>query len=278
MAYRRRAKFVLVKDAKSKQARLGFRQAHSHQVIDIERCPILIEPLNAAYQALRFDLLPQASRQEKEIKLLATEQGIWLNQHSTSGLQDAPHYQIDELTLQFEPTGFIQVNGQINQALIQTALNWLQPNNNQQILDLFCGIGNFSLPLARHAKQVVGVDLDPQAIAYARTNAQHNQLPHASFYTADLFQPIEQQPWWQQHYDITLLDPGRQGAQQICEQLGKHSAPVLLYISCNSSTLIRDLKILEQQGYRLKKAAIFDMFPHTSHYESMVLLERKATA
>lgn len=274
-AYRRRAKFVLVKDAKTKQACLGFRQAHSHAVIDIASCPILAAPLNQAYQTLRFDLLSQASRQAKEIKLLATEQGVWLNDHSTSGINEAPHYLIDDLTLQFEPTGFIQVNARINEALVQTALNWLQPNDTQRVLDLFCGIGNFSLPLARRVKQVVGVDLDPQAIAHARANAQRNQLPHATFHNADLFQPIEQQPWWQQSYDIILLDPGRQGAQQICEQLSKHAAPTLLYISCNSSTLIRDLKHLQQHGYRLKKATLFDMFPHTSHYESMVLLERK---
>lgn len=276
-AYRRRAKFVLVKDPKTKQTRLGFRQIHSHQVIDIESCPILIPPLNQAYQTLRFDLCPQASRQAKEYKLLATDQGVWLNNEAINHTTQQPSYTIDGLQLHFEPTGFIQVNESVNLDLIHTAIEWLSPQHNGHLLDLFCGIGNFSLPLATKFKQVTGVDLDATAIAFAERNAKTNNLDNTDFFSADLFQPFDHQAWWQQTYDAILLDPGRQGAQYVCQQLSQQTN-TLLYVSCNSSTLIRDLKILEQHGFRLKKAAVFDMFPHTSHYESMVLLQRKATA
>jgi 23S rRNA (uracil1939-C5)-methyltransferase len=153
-------------------------------------------------------------------------------------------------------------------------LKWLNLQSTDSVLDLFCGVGNFSLPLAQIAAQVTGVEGNAEAVKLAQQNAQFNQLANTTFVTHDLFTENQHQAWWKKDYQAIVLDPGRLGAKRVCEQLGELQADKILYISCHSDTLIRDLKALEQQHYQLKRIQLFDMFPQTHHYETMALLER----
>lgn len=281
--YRRRARLFLIKQAAQpkgveKQVKLGFKEFNSEQVIDIENCPILTPSLQQAIQIHRFDLLPLASRQAREIHLSEAQQGVWLNSsvyqatpESTQG--ERPFYSLNNLKIQFDPTGFIQVNAAVNQLLVEQALSWLELSPNLTLLDLFCGIGNFSLPAAKMARHVTGVEGNDAAIQIADSNAELNKLDNLTFHQADLFKDINHQAWWLS-YDAVLLDPGRLGAKNLCQKIGELNAQRIVYVSCQSDTLIRDLQAIEQQGYRIKRIQLFDMFPNTSHIETLVLMEK----
>lgn len=177
------------------------------------------------------------------------------------------------LTLQFAPNSFTQVNSELNRRMVDQALALLDPQPHDCLLDLFCGIGNFTLPMATRAGQVIGVEGSAQAIAQAQANARANHLPHCEFYQADLTRPDPAAPWLNKPYHKILLDPPRTGAAEIIPYL----PPVqrLVYISCYPATLARDAHILvHQYGYRLAQLGIMDMFPHTAHVESMALFVR----
>ncbi|MCX7109924.1 MAG: 23S rRNA (uracil(1939)-C(5))-methyltransferase RlmD [Proteobacteria bacterium] len=174
----------------------------------------------------------------------------------------------------FQPTDFTQVNVAINRKMVNRVLEALNPQAGDEILDLFCGIGNFTLPLARKATQVIGVEGGAEAVARARQNALDNGLDNVAFHVADLTQPQDSSPWANRRYDKVLLDPSRAGAMEILAYAGKWSASRIVYVSCNPSTLARDAGILVNgQGYRLVKAGVMDMFPNTTHVESIALFE-----
>lgn len=281
--YRRRARLFLVKQASQpkgldKQAKLGFRELNSEQVVDIENCPVLTPALQKTMQSIRFELLPLASRQSKEIHLNEAKQGIWVDssvykQSPDSAKNQPPYYSLRDLKIQFDPAGFIQVNSAVNESLVEQALSWLALSQDSSLLDLFCGVGNFSLPAAKMADQVVGVEGNNEAVELAKSNASLNKLNNLTFHQADLFEKPDHQAWWSD-YDAVLLDPGRLGAKTLCQNIGELNAQRIVYVSCQSDTLIRDLQVIEQQGYRLKRIQLFDMFPNTSHIESLVLMEK----
>lgn len=275
--YRRRARLFLSKDSKTKQPLLGFRKSRSNQVVDIEQCPILTAELNQTLSKARFTLLPLATRQTKELQLADAENGIWLSMEDYNAQPDShpPYYTLDNLRLHFDPKGFIQVNSAVNVLLVEQALSWLKLSKKDNLLDLFCGNGNFSIGASKQAGLVVGVEGAASALKHAQYNAQYNDCPNLEFIQADLFQDCRHQAWWSKKYTSIILDPGRMGAKLVCENLSTLAADQILYISCQSDTLIRDLKILEQQNYRLVKCQLFDMFPHTQHFETMVLLHKK---
>ncbi len=185
-------------------------------------------------------------------------------------------YQLSDyqLKLYFEPHQFTQINPYINRKMIQQAIKLLQPEKNDIILDLFCGIGNFTLPFSQFSKHIVGVEGSQSAIEMARYNARQNHISNAEFFCADLTKRFEIQPWAKYSYNKIILDPPRSGAEEIVSQITRWRADSILYISCNPATLARDTKILIEQGYVLKKAGVMDMFPHTSHVEAMALLTR----
>ncbi|UQB42609.1 TRAM domain-containing protein [Thiomicrospira microaerophila] len=275
--YRRRARLFLTKDSKTKQPLLGFRKARSNQVIDIEQCPILTPELNQAFSKARFNLLPLATRQTKELQLAKAENGVWLTMEGyyEQPASQQPYYTVNNLRLHFDPNGFIQVNEAVNNLLVEQALSWLKLSKKDCLLDLFCGNGNFSIAASKQAGLVVGVEGAASALKHAQNNAQYNNCPNLEFFQADLFQDCQHQAWWNKKYNSIILDPGRMGAKLVCEHLSMLAADQILYISCQSDTLIRDLKLLEQQNYRLVKCQLFDMFPHTQHFETMVLLHKK---
>lgn len=182
-----------------------------------------------------------------------------------------PEYGID---MAFFPTDFTQVNMAINRKLIQKAIELLDLAPDETVLDLFCGLGNFTLPLAKYCKKVVGVEGCEAMVKRGYENASRNQINNVEFHKADLFEAIEQATWCKPHYQKLLLDPPRTGAQTLVEHIKQIDPNRIVYVSCNPATLARDAKILTEQGYRLHSAGIIDMFPHTSHVESIAVFDK----
>lgn len=178
--------------------------------------------------------------------------------------------EIKPLRLQFEPQGFIQVNGRLNQMMVAQALSWLDIQPQDRVLDLFCGIGNFTLPIAQRAASVVGVEGVVQLVEQGQNNAQHNGLCNVQFYHANLADNSDKR-WLAEGFDKILLDPARAGAQEIMPEIVKLAAKRVVYVSCNPVTLARDSKILLDSGYSLAELRMLDMFPQTGHLESMAL-------
>jgi len=188
-------------------------------------------------------------------------------------------YTVDggRVTLEFGPADFIQVNRDINVAMIEAAMNLLQPSATDRVLDLFCGLGNFTLPIARRAGRVVGVEGDRTLVAKARANADRNFIGNAEFHPDNLFEPAGFGPWASGPYDLVLLDPPRAGALAIMERMAQWAPKRVVYISCHPGSLARDAGILiETKGFQLVGAGVMDMFPHTTHVESIAVFERGA--
>lgn len=185
-------------------------------------------------------------------------------------------YRLDafDVTLQFHPMDFTQVNADINRNMIEQALDWLDPQDDERVLDLFCGLGNFTLPLARRSGEVVGVEGDDAMVVRGRENAGLNGLDNIRFHGANLQGDFTGEAWAAEGFDKILIDPPRSGAQEVCEYLTAFGARRIVYVSCNPATLARDAGVLVEKGYRLVKAGVMDMFPHTTHVESMALFER----
>jgi len=188
-------------------------------------------------------------------------------------------YAVDggRVTLEFGPVDFIQVNREVNVAMISKAVELLEPTETDTVLDLFCGLGNFTVSLGRRCSRVVGVEGDAELVAKARANAARNGVSNADFHVENLFEPSRFGAWAQNSYDLVLLDPPRAGAAEILERMPHWRPRRLVYISCHPGSLARDAGILVgAQGYRLIGAGVMDMFPHTTHVESIAVFERGA--
>lgn len=187
------------------------------------------------------------------------------------------HYALPrfDLELEFAPTDFIQVNGAINAALVERAVELLEPDAGSSVLDLYCGLGNFTLALARRAGRVVGVEGDAQLIARARHNARRNGIGNVEFQVGNLaVPPGDGTPWLASGYTHVLLDPPRVGAQEMLPTVARFSPRRVLYISCHPGSLARDIGMLvHDHGFVLRAAGVLDMFPHTAHVESIAVLE-----
>lgn len=180
------------------------------------------------------------------------------------------------LEMRFHPNDFTQINEEMNQRMIEQALKLLNLKKTDRVLDLFCGIGNFTLAMATEAYSVVGVEGSEKAVERAKENALHNQLNNTEFHVADLSQDCSNMPWHKQKYDKILLDPSRAGAENIIASLDRLEADTLVYVSCNPATLSRDAGLLVNQlGYDLESVGIINMFPHTAHIESMALFKKR---
>ena len=188
-----------------------------------------------------------------------------------------PTYALPDLGLEFKfkPAMFTQVNYEINRQMINRVLEILNLNENDSVLDLFCGLGNFTLPMAKFAGSVVGVEGDQPLVNHARENARHNGISNVEFYAADLSKDLSDQPWANRKYNKIMLDPSRAGASEVLQHFKKWQPKQIVYVSCNPSTLARDAGILVNElGYKLVKAGVMDMFPQTGHVESMALFEK----
>lgn len=179
-----------------------------------------------------------------------------------------------DLELRFLPTDFVQVNAGLNRTMVARAIELMQPAPGHRILDLFAGLGNFSLPLARSGAQVVMVEGAEALVERGRANAERNGL-EVEAHVANLFADWETLAWAREPYDGLLLDPPRAGAREVVERLDRIAPGRIVYVSCHPGTLARDAGILvRDQGYRLRGAGVMDMFPHTGHVESIALFER----
>ncbi len=191
------------------------------------------------------------------------------------GQAEPLHYDLPEydVSLRFRPTDFIQANGALNQRLVHQALDLLDLKAGDQALDLFCGLGNFSLPLARRTRQALGIEVGAALVAGARRNAERNGLVNAEFRQADLYATAAMAaPWGDFAFNKLLLDPPRDGAMEVIKRLPAPGAERIVYVSCYPATLARDAQhLVRVHGYRFAAAGVIDMFPHTSHVESMAL-------
>jgi 23S rRNA (uracil1939-C5)-methyltransferase len=305
--YRRRTRIAVRWDAKRKQLDVGFRAAASQDIITLQECPVLVESLQRIARALP-GLLQGLARPERigHVELFSGSCDLLLLRH-TAAMAEAdvqalrefcraqqvqlwwqgegepqadqadvtPGYALPDfaLELQWHPGDFVQVNPVINQRMISQALDWLAPQADERVLDLFCGLGNFALPLAQRAREVLAVEAVPAMLERARLNARGNGLDNLRFVQADLGQPLPAGPGFR-GFAAALLDPPRDGALALVQQLGELGLQRLVYVSCNPATLARDAAELVRQGYRLRRAGILDMFPQTAHVEAMALFER----
>ena len=217
----------------------------------------------AAAHAVRFYLQPKGL---DSIRALDTRAG---------GLEplrySLPKFGIE---LEFSPTDFVQINGPVNEAMVARALQLLDLSADSTVLDLYCGLGNFTLALAKVAGSVVGVEGDRMLVERARHNAARNAISNAQFHTADLSKPLPPEaPWVRGPYSHVLLDPPRAGAREMLPTVAALSPRSIVYISCHPGSLARDVGILvHEHGFHLQAAGVLDMFPHTGHVESIAVL------
>ena len=310
--YRRKARLGVKEVVRKGKVLVGFRERGSSFVADLSRCHVLhprVGELLPALSALVGSLsisqrLPQiemAMDDEQCVLILRILEPLsGQDEHRLSAFQaehDIVFYlqpggpdsvtplgdEVDlryrlpayAISLHFEPADFTQVNSDINRKMIERAMTLLDPQWKDRVLDLFCGIGNFTLPIARYCAQVVGVEADPGLVARARGNAERNGLSNSLFYTADLYAELTSEPWMQQRFDKALLDPPRSGALPVLALLPKLGIRRIVYVSCSPGTLARDAgELVGKHGYRLSRAGVMDMFPHTAHVESIALFER----
>jgi 23S rRNA (uracil1939-C5)-methyltransferase len=187
------------------------------------------------------------------------------------------YYALDDhdLRIEFQPGDFTQVNNDINRQMIKRAIEFLQLDNDDSVLDLFSGLGNFTLPIARQCARVTGVEGSLVMVNKARANARLNGIDNASFHYADLYSDeVKDTQWVKQPYNKILLDPPRSGAAGILDYLKRMKAERIVYVSCHPATLARDAGVLVNElGYKLTHAGVMDMFPHTAHVESLAVFE-----
>ena len=314
--YRHRARLTVRNVLKKGTVLVGFHEKRSSFVADMTSCEVLprrisdlLLPLRELVGSLSIrarlpqielaltetaDVLvlrilePLLPEDEAALRAFADRHGVvfWL-QPGGPGTEYAfhppragkPYYTLPEFGVQirFMPTDFTQVNHAINQVLVRRALALLDPQPGERIADLFCGLGNFTLPIARSGAQVTGIEGSAGLIERAQQNAQRNGLgANTRFLTLDLFK-IDAAAWAALGtFDKLLIDPPRDGAMELVKLIGADGPRRIVYVSCNPATLARDAEVLTAvHGYRLCAAGIINMFPHTAHVESMALFERE---
>ena len=296
--------------------RVGFRERSSSHLIDMSSCEVLPPHVSALLPALREligglsipDRIPQIelaigdddvtvlvfrhleALNAGDIKRLvafsdAHAVQVWLQPKGPESIRrlhpkEAPglSYSLPEfdVKLLFRPTDFTQVNVLTNQLLMRRAMQLLDPQRGERIADLFCGLGNFSLPIARSGARVVGIEGSDSLVARALENARANGLEaNSEFHAANLFEVTPDSFAALGHFDRMLIDPPRDGAIAVVKALGEGAPRRIVYVSCNPATLARDAAVLvREQGYALRGAGIANLFPQTSHVESIALFER----
>jgi 23S rRNA (uracil1939-C5)-methyltransferase len=180
-----------------------------------------------------------------------------------------------DLEFLFHPLDFTQINLEINRLMVDQAVDLLELTPDDSVLDLFCGIGNFTLPMARRAKEVIGVEGAVEMTLRATSNAEHNQITNTQFFAANLMDPPANAAWINRSYDKILIDPPRAGAIEMLGYIAALNAKRIVYVSCNPATLARDAgELVHRHGYQLQKVGIMNMFPHTSHIEAMAVFDK----
>ena len=315
--YRRKARIGVRYLPSKDQLVVGFRENQSNKLTPIDRCMILdrefgsvtrlkqlLQGLNGKADIGHIEL----AMGDQDIALLVREtaklsaddvnqlreftlQKGWQLYLQPAGKEtlsriDAPeasarlHYGLDDFDVKFgfNPLDFTQVNSSINPQMVRLACDLLQLQQGERVLDLFCGLGNFSLPLARRvgaSGQVIAVEGSDEMVRRGAENAKNNGIAQISFYSQDLTKDFSHHTWANQGFDALLIDPPRAGAEEVMHYIPQFGAKRIVYVSCNPATLARDAGLLVQQGYRLTQAGVMDMFTHTGHVESIALFEKE---
>ena len=312
--YRRKGRFSVRRVNKKDKTLVGFREQDPRFVADLGQCHTVIPQIGMKIQALAalVDGL-HAREQIPQIEFIAGDDAIALTVRHLAPLEEADRaalaafgrehgfaiflqpkgpdsvHPLDgqapalsfrlpqwDVELAFEPLDFIQVNAGLNQKMIARALELLDARAGERVRDLFCGLGNFTLPLARRCAQVVGVEGEAALVQRAHENARRNGIDNADFHAADLTADLRDQPWLREGFDALLLDPPRTGADATIPQLPLAGIGRIVYVSCHPGSLARDAGLLvREHGYRLVAAGVMDMFPHTAHVESIALFEKR---
>ncbi len=313
--YRRRARLAVKDVPGKGRVLVGFRERHAPFITDMQRCEVISKPVDDLIGPLsEFIGQLSISARLPQIEVAVAENAvalvfrvldpptdtdmdcfrafgerhdvrIWLQPGGLDSLQLAwPEsdpgpltYALPEFDIEiaFEPIDFVQVNADINRHMVHRAIELLAPGPKDRVLDLYCGIGNFSLPLARKAGDVLGIEGEPTLVARGNANAKRNGLSNVSFRCADLSAIDGRQRWMREHWDRVLLDPARSGAAEMVAQMRKIDPERIVYVSCHPGTLARDAgTLVNELGYTLESAGIIDMFPHTAHAESIAVFSK----
>jgi 23S rRNA (uracil1939-C5)-methyltransferase len=311
--YRRKGRLSVKFVEKKGRVLVGFRETNGRYVADIAQCEVLhpavgtrigaigalIESLDAKREIPQIEiaagddlvalifrhLKPLSEHDTQSLTAFAEAHGLAIYLQPGGLDSVAPLWPLDarlsfrlpayDVELEFRPLDFVQVNAGMNRRMIDHALQLLDPQPADRVLDLFCGLGNFTLPLARRARQVTGVEGDAGLVRRAQENAQRNKVENATFYSADLAADQRAAPWAKAGCDLLLLDPPRSGAAEILEYLPRKEVRRVVYVSCHPGSLARDAATLvHRHGFELRSAGVMDMFPHTAHVESIALFER----
>ena len=301
--YRRKARIGVQYDKRGMPI-IGFRQRESSHLTEIKSCPVLVVAFANIFTELKM-LLPTLSGNNAvgHIEVIAANENIvvvrqlvkctaqdkerWLdfaNKNNwlvyfddgkliTALAADKPLFYslTDTINIEFSVNNFIQVNHGVNKQMVEQAQAWLALNDQDTVLDLFCGLGNFSLPIAQQVSHVVGIEGIQAMVDKAQENAQHNGITNCQFHQADLNNDWQDHLWAKQKYTKVLLDPARAGAYQALTQLLRFNIEKVLYVSCDPASLARDSKLLIDHGYKIEKIALMDMFSQTKHVETMVM-------
>ncbi|MFT7129147.1 MAG: 23S rRNA (uracil1939-C5)-methyltransferase [Gammaproteobacteria bacterium] len=304
--YRHRARLSV--EANSSKCVIGFKGSKSNKLVDITACEILLPRLNSIIPDLRKTISNLVGRSKiLEVLILedsnaqlfvqmrtgrnllaidltklidfSAKSGVLvecnnLPDNSTywkSGLESPTSILPDEgITFNHTLTDFTQINPSVNGKMLKQACQWLDLSTKDHVLDLFCGIGNFSLPIAKRVNHVHGYEISAYMVEKAEGNAIINELKNTSFSVADLF---SHKLDFDSRVNKVILDPPRIGAEHVCTQLARTRMTTILYVSCNPASFFRDAKILTDGGYRLVKLGTVDMFPQTEHIELMGLFQ-----
>ncbi len=312
--YRRRARLGARWVPQKNRTLVGFRERSNSKLADISRCEVLREPLSSLIEPLSM-LLGSLSVRDRvpQVEAAVADNVTALVIRILDDLTEADHvalhafrvqhgvqiylqregydsikplhaetvqpliYALPQFKLEFEflPNDFIQVNGALNEQMVALALQLLAVEPQDEVLDLFCGLGNFSLPLAQQAARVLGIEGEATLVERARDNARRNGLSNVEFMVANLFEEHADSPFARRKFNKVLLDPPRAGAREILPVIAKCGAQRVVYISCHPGSLARDTDILVHElGYTLQSAGVLDMFPHTAHVESVAVFDR----
>ena len=315
--YRRRARLAVKDVPGKGRVLVGFRERHSPYVTDMHRCEVLSEPLDSLIDSLSelvaelsirrrlpqieiavadnatelvFRVLdPPSGDDVRALTAFGDKHGLRISLQpkgpdtvysiSGHGEDDPLVYRLPDFDVEiaFKATDFVQVNGAINEAMVARAIELLDVDESHRVLDLFCGIGNFTLPLARRAAHVVGMEGEERQVLRARDNAERNGLGNVEFVASDLAAIDGTEAWLKDSWDRMLLDPARSGAAEVVKHVPKLRPARIVYVSCHPGTLARDAgQLVVEHGYHLEAAGIIDMFPHTAHVESIAVFAQKA--
>ncbi len=311
--YRRKARLGVKYVIKKERLLVGFRERNKPYLADMHSCPILIDQVGQNLDKL-MDLIgkldarqtiaqievaadddncmlvlrhlqPLSDSDQTALIEFARQTGFWLQLQPHKPDSVTPLYpaqqvlrfnplQDSDISIRFNANDFTQVNAGVNQQMVKQAIQFLDIKASDHILDLFCGLGNFTLPMASLAAQVTGIEGDEVMVNRAKENALENGITNTQYFACDLTSIDTSLSWMKQRYDKILLDPPRSGALEIVEHLKSMQASIIVYVSCQPSSLVRDTKVLCEAGYKISHFGLMDMFPQTAHVESMVIFKK----